>query len=197
MTVKFEYIEGATLIDPDEAAGLIPKSIMLQSELNEWEQSNILEAEIWLFRQKMSIDKFSSIEFMQKTHKKMFNKTWRWAGQFRLTNKNIGIDWHQIRLQLKNLCDDLIYQVTNKIYSTDEIAIRFHHRLVSIHCFANGNGRHARIMTDFLLHILGHRKFTWGNKDLVKATESRKSYIAALKEADLGKFDSLLSFAQS
>lgn len=197
MIVKFEYIEGATPIDPDEAAGLIPKSIMLQSELNEWEQSNILEAEIWLFRQKISIDKFSTIEFMQKSHQKMFDKTWRWAGQFRVSNKNIGIDWHQVRSQLKNLCDDLNYQVANNTYPIDEIAIRFHHRLVSIHCFANGNGRHARIMTDFLLHILGHKKFTWGMKDLVKATKTRKSYISALKQADSGKYLSLLSFARS
>lgn len=197
MIVKFEYIEGATPIDPDEAAGLIPKNIMLQSELNEWEQSNILEAEIWLFRQKVSIDKFSTIEFMQKFHHKMFDKTWRWAGQFRLSNKNIGIDWHQVRIQLKNLCDDLVYQVAKNTYSTEEIAVRFHHRLVSIHCFPNGNGRHARIMTDFLLHILGHKKFTWGSKDLVKATESRKNYIAALKQADSGKYASLLSFARS
>ncbi len=130
MIVKFEYIEGSTPIDLDEAAGLIPKNIMLQSELNEWEQSNILEAEIWLFRQKVSINKFSTIEFMQRSHHKMFAKTWRWAGKFRLSNKNIGIDWHQIRSQLKNLCDDLIYQVANNTYPTDEIAIRFHHRLV-------------------------------------------------------------------
>lgn len=195
--MQFEYIEGATPIDPGEADKLIPKNIMLQSELNEWEQSNIIEAEIWLFQQKLTIDRFSTRELIQKFHKKMFNKTWKWAGQFRLSNKNIGIDWHQISFQLKNLCDDLIYQTSNNIYPIDEIAIRFHHRLVSIHCFSNGNGRHARIITDYLLHILGQNKFTWGKGDLVKATESRKSYISALKQADLGKYSPLLSFARS
>lgn len=195
--MKFEYVEGATPIDPEEAQGLIPKNIMLQSEPNEWEQSNILEAEIWLFRQKLSCDKFATIEFMRKSPHKMFDKTWRWAGQFRLSDKNIGVCWTQISSKLKNLCDDLIYQVLNNTYPTDEIAIRFHHRLVSIHCFPNGNGRHARIMTDFLLHTLGQEKFTWGSKDLLRATESRKSYIAALRQADIGRYDSILSFARS
>ena len=47
--MKFEYPAGATPIDPDEAAGLIPAHVTLQRELNEYEETNILEATEWAF----------------------------------------------------------------------------------------------------------------------------------------------------
>ena len=142
--MQFEVIEGATPIDPEEAAGLIPKNIVSQSELNEWEQANILEAQAWLFRKKTSLSQFATEPFVRKLHQKMFHKTWRWAGHFRTSDKNIGVCWTQISTKLHLLCGDLLYQVDNHTYPIDQIAIRFHHRLVSIHPFPNGNGRHAR-----------------------------------------------------
>jgi len=195
--VQFKYIDGATPIDANEAAGLIPKNILLQSELNEIEQSNILKAEIWLSSHKMTLEKFATVEFMKKSHRKMFDKTWRWAGQFRLSNKNIGINWNLISTNLKNLCDDTIYYISNKNYSNDEMAVRFHHRLVSIHCFPNGNGRHARIVTNYLLYLLGENKFSWGKDNLIKVNITRNNYILALKQADEGSYEALLSFVRS
>lgn len=146
---------------------------------------------------KISLHEFATEHFIRKFHQNMFNKTWRWAGHFRNSDKNIGVCWTQISTKLHLLCGDLIYQVNCNSYSIEEIAIRFHHRLVSIHPFPNGNGRLARMMTDHLLRLLGHPKFTWGQRDLTSATQTRKRYIAALKKADVGILEPLLAFAQS
>ena len=147
----FNYAPGATPLDPDEANGLIPKHITTQGQLNEWEQMNILDAEKWLRTQRFNIIQISTNAFIKKLHQRMFDQTWRWAGQFRKSNKNIGVDWLHIPVNLKVLMDDLCYQLENNIYPLDELAVRFHHRLVVIHPFANGNGRHARLMADILL----------------------------------------------
>lgn len=195
--MKFEYPAGSTPIDPDEAKGLIPKNIMFQSELNEYEQANILAAEIWLFKKALPIQKVINLEFIKKLHKKMFGKVWRWAGQFRKSDKNIGCCWTQISMQLQNLCNDVLFQLKRNSFDIYEIAIRFHHRLVSIHPFPNGNGRHARIMADFLLFTMRQARFNWGNKNLVKPSEVRRQYINSLQLADKGDYKPLLSFAKS
>ena len=128
----------------------------------------------------------------------MFDKTWKWAGEFRTSGKNIGIYWAQIPIKLHELCDDVNYQLDHDIYSKEEIAIRFHHRLVFIHAFANGNGRHARLTADTLIIKQGGNRFTWGmNQNLTKATAIRKQYIEALQHADRGDYSKLLDFARS
>lgn len=195
--MEFIYPIGSTPLELDEIEKLIPKHIKLQSELNEWEQLNILQANLWLKRQKTDLMKFTTIKFFKSLHKKMFDKTWRWAGEFRKTDKNIGIDWLQISVSLKMLFDDLIYQINHKTYTTDEIAVRFHHKLVYIHAFVNGNGRHARVATDFLLMILGQDIFSWGRNDLVFQNEARNKYIKALQVADKGDYKLLLNFVRS
>lgn len=191
------YPIGSTPLELDEIEKLIPKHIKLQSELNEWEQLNILQANLWLKRQKTDLINFTTIKFCKLLHKRMFDKTWRWAGEFRKTDKNIGIDWLQISVSLKILFDDLMYQINNKTYTTDEIAVRFHHRLVYIHAFVNGNGRHARVATNFLLTILEQDLFNWGRNDLVFQNETRNKYIKALQAADKGDYKSLLIFVRS
>lgn len=195
--MEFIYPIGSTPLELDEIEKLIPKHIKLQSELNEWEQLNILQANLWLKSQKINLINFTTIRFCKLLHKKMFAKTWRWAGEFRKTDKNIGIDWLQISVSLKILFDDLIYQINHKTYTIDEIAVRFHHRLVYIHAFVNGNGRHARVATDFLLTILGQNIFSWGRNNLVFQNETRNKYIKALRAADKGDYKSLLSFVRS
>jgi Fic-DOC domain mobile mystery protein B len=192
--MKFNYPEGATPLEYEELAQLIPNHITTQEELNAWEERNILVAQEWAFKQKEIL----SVEFIKQLHEHMFNKTWKWAGQFRKSDKNIGIHWPQIYSQTKELCDDVQYQIEHNTYSKDEIAVRFHHRLVFIHPFPNGNGRHARLMADLLITQQGEQRFSWGMyQDLYKATPIRKQYIEALQRADRGDYSKLLEFVRS
>lgn len=193
----FEYPPGATPLDPDEASGLIPKHITTQGQLNEWEHANILEVEKWVSRQSFKLSEIITIEFIRKLHRRMFNKTWNWAGEFRKSNKNIGVDWLSISVALKKLMDDTSYQLENKVYSMDELTARFHHRLIGIHPFANGNGRHGRLMADIILLSQGLQRFSWGRaKNLVKSSPIRKKYITALRAADKMDFVLLLDFVR-
>jgi Fic-DOC domain mobile mystery protein B len=189
----FDYPDGATPLDPNEISGLIPLHITTQEELNAWEEKNILKAQSWALKQ----GDILSLSFIKKLHKYMFNETWRWAGKFRNSDKNIGVNWNLIPEQVKILCDTLAYQLHNETYPLDEVGVRFHHRLVSIHPFPNGNGRHARLMADLLIIEQGNSRFTWGQYDLYKETSFRKQYIEALKLADKGDYSKLVVFARS
>ena len=194
--MKFEYSPGATPLNFDEMDGLIPLHITNQNQLNEWEAANILKAESWIFSI-LNHNNFLTIDFTRLLHKKMFEVTWKWAGLFRSTEKNIGITPSLITTALKNLLEDTVYQIMHSSYSTDEIAYRFHHRLVTIHSFPNGNGRHARMMTDLLLIQTGQPRFTWGNKKLEAESLTRKQYINALKSADKHDYKPLAAFVRS
>jgi len=127
----------------------------------------------------------------------MFGETWRWAGEFRKSDKNFGVDWLKIAAELRKLLGDAHYQIDHASYKPDEIAVRFHHRLVAIQPFPNGNGRHARLIADLLVERLGQPRFTWGSRSLVDASETRQRYIAALKAADDRDYAPLLAFARS
>ena len=194
--MKFEYAKGATPIDADEAAELIP-NLTIQNELNEWEQQNILTASVKHYGKKYTFEKILDIFFLKSIHKDMFDNTWKWAGEFRKTLKNLGVEPSQIYIELKSMLDDVVYWINNNTYSKDEICVIFHHRLVSIHLFANGNGRHARFAADLLTESLDIEPFTWGNKDLYKEGEDRKAYIGALKEADKNNYKLLLKFVRT
>lgn len=192
--MKFKYPIGSTPLQHEELAALIPDHITTQEELNAWEEKNILIAQQWAFKQK----KILSVTFIKKLHAHMFNKTWKWAGEFRQSEKNIGIYWPQISTRIKELCDDVQYQLDHKVFTIDEIAVRFHHRLVFIHSFPNGNGRHARLMADLLIMQQGGIRFSWGmHQDLYKATLIRQQYIESLWLADRGNYSKLLIFARS
>ncbi len=193
--MKLVYPPDATPIDPNEAAGLIPSHITLQRELNEWEEVNILAAREWAFARRRK--DLLSESFIKRLHREMFGHTWKWAGQFRKTDKNIGVPWHSIQHDLKNLCDDARYWIAEHTHSELEIAVRFHHRLVSIHPFSNGNGRHARLMADLIMKNLGQTPLTWGRGDLANPGNARRRYIDALHAADGGNLNPLLDFARS
>lgn len=194
--MEFKYPAGATSLDQDEISGLIPLHITNQKQLNEWEAANILKATSWVSTTP-EIKNFLTIHFLKKLHQQMFNDTWKWAGTFRKTEKNIGVTPAKITTELKKLLDDVLYQIVNSSYPIDEIAYRFHHRLVAIHPFPNGNGRYARIMTDILLIQTGQQKFTWGNKTLGSDVLARRQYINALRNADKHDFTSLAIFVRS
>lgn len=194
--INLEYPEGATPIDPDEAGGLLLTHITTREELDRWEQDNISEALAWLDKTKPK-DIFKET-FIRKLHKRMFGNVWKWAGTFRQSDKNIGGRWYQISTDLKKLCNDAVLWVDTRNEPTDEIAVRFHHRLVSIHPFPNGNGRHARLMADLLLeNILDRPRFTWGRENLSNASDTRQQYISALRAADEHNYQPLLEFARS
>ncbi len=188
---------GATPLDPDEMAGLKLKHITVRGELNRWEQENISEAMDWLDKRKNKAEILTE-EFVKKVHERMFYKVWTWAGSFRRSGKNIDVDWTRIGVDLRQLLDDVKYWIEHKTYPVDEIAVYFHHRLVKIHPFPNGNGRHARLMTDILLSdVLGQKPFTWGNGDLNEEGDVRKRYIDALVLADDHNYIALKQFVRS
>ena len=194
MALNLDYLPGATPLDADELASLIAKHITTQGELNEWEQLNIEQGETWAMRQRK--DNLSET-FVRQLHQKMFGETWRWAGNFRKSNKNIGVDWQQISVKLRDLLNDTKYHIEHATYPPDEIAARFHHRLVLNHPFPNGNGRHARMMADLLIQQLGQPRFTWGSKSITAENETRTHYIAALRAADGGDIQPLQAFVRS
>lgn len=192
----FDYPNGATPIDPDEAEDLILTHITTRNELDRWEQDNIVEALIWL--DKTTPTDILNEQFVKKLHQRMFANVWKWAGHFRRSDKNVGGPWYQISTNLKNLCDDVRLWIELQEYPSDEMAIRFHHRLVLIHPFPNGNGRHARLMTDLLLeNILNCSRFTWGSEDLSRAGNARQRYIAALQAADKYNYEPLREFVRT
>lgn len=194
--MMFKYPPGATPIDPDEALGLIPKHILTQAQLNAWEELNITEGATWINRQKITQRLNESL--VRELHKRMFNQTWQWAGSFRKSDKSIGVDWRQISLTLRDLLDNTAYQIEHQVMPIDEIVLRFHHRLVLIHAFPNGNGRHARLMADALIMNLGRSRFSWGGDTLIATPGiTRQNYLSALRAADLGDIEPLLKFARS
>jgi Fic-DOC domain mobile mystery protein B len=198
MGLDLKYINGQTPLDEDEKEGLKIETIATREELDEFEQNNIEEANMWILSKKFTIDKLMTEFFIRNLHKRMYGKVWSWAGKFRTTNKNIGIDKWQISTVLKLLLDDTLFWVENDIYVPDEIAIRFKHRLVSIHCFPNGNGRHSRLMADIIIDKIYNKSvFTWGTQNLVKQSKTRDNYLIAVRKADQNDYVELLEFARS
>jgi Fic-DOC domain mobile mystery protein B len=186
--------DASTPLDDDEKDGLIPSYITLRSELNEAEQANILEVEDWAYRRRRDV---LDAGFLDKLNKRMFGKVWKWAGTHRQTGKNIGIDPYRITTELRQLVDDCRFWIDNKTFPPDEIATRFHHKLVWIHCYPNGNGRHARLATDLLLKSMGYELFSWGSVSLTDPSETREQYVAALRAADDHDIGPLLEFVRS
>src|SRR5690554_6894726 len=198
MGLDLEYIDGQTPIDEDEKEGLLIETISTKLELDEFEQLNIEEALQWVFSKKFKAKQIFTEKFICDLHKRMYGNIWQWAGQFRKTNKNIGVDRHQISTQLKMLCDDALFWIENNTYPPLEIAIRFKHRIVSIHCFPNGNGRHSRLMADIIIEkLFGEEPFSWGTSNLSKANDTRATYLKAVKLADQHNYKLLLDFAKS
>ena len=198
MGLELDYKDGQTPLDKEEKEGLKIKSITTQGELDEFEQLNIEKAVEWTIHSKFKLKKILTEKFVKDLHKKMYGDVWKWAGEFRKTEKNIGIPWTQIGIELKNLLDDTKYWIDNNTFPPQEIAIRFKHRIVSIHCFPNGNGRHSRMMADIIMEsIFGNEIFSWHQSSMVKANETRNQYIKALREADKGNFKQLIEFAKN
>lgn len=186
--------DDATPITAEERERLLPSHITLRRELNELEQQNILEADLWAFAQNRNpVDE----AFVRNLHRRMFGEVWRWAGTYRSSNKNIGIDHTQIQPRLYEMLNNFQYWIDHKTFSADETAVRFHHALVFIHPFPNGNGRWSRMMSDILAVRLGQARLSWGNSSLRTEDETRRRYISALRAADNHDFAALIVFART
>jgi Fic-DOC domain mobile mystery protein B len=173
MGLDLEYIDGQTPLDEEEKADLLIPTIATRGELDEYEQQNIEAAFLWTQRRSFKPENVFTEDFIRKLHRRMYGDVWVWAGDFRKSNKNLGIDFRKIPVQLKQLLDDARYWHENETYPPDEMALRFKHQLVSIHCFPNGNGRHSRLMADMIIEkIYRQPMFSWGAANLTKAGDA-------------------------
>ncbi len=194
MALKPEYAPGATPLSTEEMQGLIPSFVTTQGALNEFEQANILHGMAWATKSRRDI---LTEKFIQDLHKQMFGETWKWAGKYRTSDKNIGCPYWDVPMKVVELLRNTHAMLISLSIPADEIAIRFHHKLVSIHPFPNGNGRHSRLMADLLIKRLGGCFFSWGgNVDLVSPSITRSQYLSALRRADNNDISSLLVFAR-
>lgn len=183
-----------TPLSAEEREQLIPSYIASRHELNEAEQVNIGEALRWAStRRRDTLDQ----DFLNALHRRMFGDVWRWAGRYRTTARNIGVDANRIAMDVRQAVDDAHFWVEHGTYPPDEIAVRFSHRLVAIHPFPNGNGRFSRLVGDLLARQLGRPSFTWGRNNLTAAGETRARYVEALRAADAHDIGPLLEFARS
>ena len=180
--------DGATPLDPDEAEGLIPDHIRTRGELNEWEQANVLAGAEWaVSTRKDALDEVT----IRELHRRMFDRTWNWAGTYRTSDKNIGVYWVTVGVAVHQVVENGRFWMERGTYPSDEAALRLHHRMVQVHPFPNGNGRHARMWCDLLLRQLGRPPFEWRSRDLDRSTEARTAYIRSLRAADGGDYDPL------
>ena len=199
MGLDFKLIKGQTPLDEEEKEGLLISTITSREELDEHEQLNIQEAIKWMLGRNFKRKEILTEDFIKQVHKKMYGDVWGWAGEFRRTNKNIGVDRFQIPTQLRTLLDDCNFWIDQNTYPPDEIAIRFKHRIVQIHCFPNGNGRHSRMMGDLIVeHIFNRDVFSWGSRgNLIQEGTARERYIAAVKAANENNITPLLEFSRA
>lgn len=194
MTSLFDEENHATPLAPEERCGLIPTHVTLRRELNELEQRNILEGEEWAFQRKRNV---LNEKFLCRLHARLFGDVWKWAGQYRTSSRNLGVESWKIQPELYQTIQDVAYWIENKTYAPDEIAVRFHHRLVLVHPFPNGNGRWSRLAADLLIVKLGSSRFSWGCSNLQAIGAARKRYIDALHAADAYDLSPLVLFARS
>ncbi len=195
--MSIEYPPGATPLTVEEMEGLKFKHVTTRQQLDHLEQANIESGLLWLSRYKGN--DILTEAFVKESHRRLFGEVWDWAGSFRQTEKNIGVDPLQIGVQLRNILDDAQYWIDHSTYEPLELAVRCHHRLVYVHCFANGNGRHARILADTILEkVLHESPVNWsGGYNLQEMNRRRTEYIKALRAADGGDIQPLLAFVST
>lgn len=198
MTDLFQEPDDATPLEPSEREGLLQTWVTHRRDLNEAEQANILLGALWARRRRgLTAAGLLDGDFMRQLHRRMFGDVWDWAGRFRRSERNIGIAAHRIDSELEMMLGDIRYWVEHRTFPPDEIAIRLHHRLVAIHPFPNGNGRHARLVADVMIEKLGGEAFSWGGGSLADVGALRGGYVAALRRADGHDIGPLLVFARS
>lgn len=176
----FDTSDGNTPIDEDEALGLRLTWVRTRGDLNEAEAANILDTRRAI--RSPAIDDVLDDLWLRQLHRRMFGDVWEWAGAYRLSDRNIGIDWTEVPAAVRNLVQDARAWFEDDDQQTP--VARFHHRLVAIHPFPNGNGRHSRAAADYLCNALGIASPTWGARTYADTAELRDAYLAALRTAD-------------
>jgi Fic-DOC domain mobile mystery protein B len=194
MTDLFHAADNATPLTEAERSELIPTHISLRSELNELEQKNVAEAYVWAFRRKRQV---IDEAFLKGLHRRMFNAVWRWAGEYRTSDRNFGVKPYRIQPELYQIIGDVRYAIQHKSYVPDELAVRFKHRVVTVHPFPNGNGRWSRLAGDLLIVQQRGSRFAWGGANIQAEGDVRKRYIDALHAADNHDLEPLIRFARS
>jgi len=194
----FPTEEGDTPLTPEEQLDLIP-SLSTRAQLNELERHTIHAARVWAMRAKtLARADLLTDTFARELHRRMFHGVWRWAGRYRTTGKNLGWPVPRLTEGVRNAFDDTQTQLSHAAYPLAEIAVRLHHRLVVIHPWPNGNGRHARLVADLLVASRSAPPLTWGARtDLVPAGATRARYLTAVRAADENNFAPLLAFTTS
>ncbi len=181
--------------------GLIPSWVSTRGDLNDVEALNVNDGYQWLRSTEPTIDQMLTAEFVRELHGRMFGDVWTWAGTYRRTETNLGVDWWEIAMRVTQLVDDLRYRAehtpTENSENIDLTCIEYHHRMVTIHPFPNGNGRHSRAFCDALVSALGRPQFTWGRLSIVSDRATRRAYIESLQSADDGDLTDLCLFARS
>jgi Fic-DOC domain mobile mystery protein B len=188
--------DGATPLGPEEFEELIPEWIINRDELNRAESQGILAARIRHFSQRLEAEKILDDLFLRNLHRDMFGSVWTWAGKYRARQLNLGIDHSQIATSVRALLDSVGYRLADG-QDLDIVTADLHHKLVSIHPFINGNGRHGRLYVDLLRNSLGLKPFNWGGNSDENAKETRSTYLKALRAADGGDLSELLAFVLS
>lgn len=197
MTDLFQEPDDATPFDAALRGDLLQTWVTSRADLNEAEEENIVKGAAWgRGRRGKAVDILNE-DFVKTLHKRMFGEVWKWAGNYRQRELNIGIDPHLIAAQMPAMFDDVRYWMEHNTYPHDELAARLHHRLMQIHGFPNGNGRTARMMADLLIERLGGKAFSWGGGSLDDVGTLRNQYVAALKAADDHNIEPLLAFMRS
>lgn len=197
MGLDLDFTTGQTPLDEDEKEGLLITTITTRAELDEFEQLGVEKAIEWTMKRKHGLQQILTEDFVKELHKRMFEDVWKWSGQFRTSNKNLGVDKYQIDAEVKKLLDDCRYWIDHKVFSEDEIAVRFSHQIVTIHPFSNGNGRHSRLIADILVsHGFDRPVFSWGSINLTAQGAARSAYLKALHKADENDYPSLIDFAR-
>jgi Fic-DOC domain mobile mystery protein B len=197
MGLGLDYADGQTPLDDDEKEGLLITTITTHGELDEFEQLGVEKAIEWTRKRRIALTEILTEEFVKELHKRMFQSIWKWAGYFRTSNKNLGVDKSEIRTELRKLLGDCTYWIDHRVFVEDEIAVRFSHRIVSIHPFANGNGKHSRLIADILVsHGLRRPPFTWGSVNLTAKGAAHLTYLRALRHADENNYEELIKFAR-
>ncbi|MBL4830442.1 MAG: mobile mystery protein B [Aliivibrio sp.] len=199
MTTSVENPEGATPLSPDDMQGLKHKHVDTREQLNELEAANILQGQMWASKlTNPTLENIFERSFVTNLHKALFGDVWEWAGIFRQRELNIGVDPKNISVDLHNFLEDARCWIEFKHYNNLELSVRIQHRLVQIHPFVNGNGRHSRVFTDIVrVYLLGEKPMKWANAKLENMTEERSSYISSLRKADAEDFSEFIKYLQS